>query len=125
MFPTAKMADDVHEDIENALNTIASTTERSGNMKKELKHTIYETVSTLRRLFVELKDISDDKFRTIIEVGKLVASTKAGMEEGSGIGTKRQATPSSVPRGQQAKPTEGRVAPSGPEPVKHPTEGTD
>ena len=32
-----KMADDVNEDIENALNTIASRTERSGNMKKELK----------------------------------------------------------------------------------------
>jgi hypothetical protein len=48
------MADDVNE-IENALNTIATTTEQSGNMKKELKHTIYETVSKLRKLFVKLK----------------------------------------------------------------------
>jgi ribosomal protein S21 len=47
----------VNEEIENALNTIATTTERSGNMKKELKHTIYETVSTLRKLFVKLKDM--------------------------------------------------------------------
>jgi outer membrane biogenesis lipoprotein LolB len=54
---THKMADDVHEEIENALNTIATTTERSGNMKKELKHTIYETVSTLWKLFVKLKDM--------------------------------------------------------------------
>jgi hypothetical protein len=49
------MADDVNEDIENALNTTASTTERSGNMKKELKLTLYETVSTLRKLLVKLR----------------------------------------------------------------------
>jgi hypothetical protein len=39
----SKMADDVNEGIETALNTISSTTERSANMNKELKHTIYET----------------------------------------------------------------------------------
>ena len=32
----AKMADDVQEDIVNALNMIASSTEWSSNMKKEL-----------------------------------------------------------------------------------------
>ena len=53
-FFTAKMADDVQDDIENALNQIASTTERSGNMKKELKQTIYQSVSKLRKLFVTL-----------------------------------------------------------------------
>jgi hypothetical protein len=34
------MADDVDADIVNALDTIVATTERSGNMKKELKQTI-------------------------------------------------------------------------------------
>jgi hypothetical protein len=47
---SAKMAEDMQEDIVNALNTIASSTERSSNMK-ELKDTIYESVSTLRKLF--------------------------------------------------------------------------
>jgi hypothetical protein len=51
------MAHDVNEEIENALNTIATTTERSVNIIKELKHTIYETVSTLRKLFVKLIDM--------------------------------------------------------------------
>ena len=37
---SVKMADDVNEGIETALNTISSTTERSGNMKKEQKNTI-------------------------------------------------------------------------------------
>ena len=45
------MADYVNIDIVNALD-ISSMTESSGNMKKELKNTIYETVSTLRKLFV-------------------------------------------------------------------------
>jgi len=34
--------------IEKALNLVAITTERNGYMKKELKQTIFETVSTLR-----------------------------------------------------------------------------
>jgi len=54
MMGYAKTADDAHEEIESALNRIDTTTERSGNMKKELKHTIYETVNILRKLFVKL-----------------------------------------------------------------------
>ena len=45
-----KMADDVSQQIENALNLIVNTTDKSGNMKKELKNTIYEAVSNLRDL---------------------------------------------------------------------------
>jgi hypothetical protein len=33
----AKMVDDVSEGIDNALNLVVNTVERSGNMKKELK----------------------------------------------------------------------------------------
>jgi len=49
------MADEEQQEIEDALNTIASSTEQSTKMKKELKQTIYDTVSTLRKLFVKLK----------------------------------------------------------------------
>jgi hypothetical protein len=45
-------------------------------MKKELKHTFYEIISTLRKLFVKLKDLSDDKSRMITELEALVATTK-------------------------------------------------
>jgi hypothetical protein len=69
------MADDVNAGIEAALNTIASTTEPSGNMKKELKQTIFETVSTLRKLFVKLKDKHDSKTKTINELETPVANT--------------------------------------------------
>jgi len=43
-----KMADEVTQSIEEALNKIVNTTDQSGNMRKELKKTIFETVSTLR-----------------------------------------------------------------------------
>jgi chromosome segregation ATPase len=50
------MAEDgVTREIEEALNKIVNTTDQSGNMRKELKKTIFETVSTLRNLFVTLK----------------------------------------------------------------------
>jgi len=77
MGTCGKMADEVSEGIENALNTIASTTERSGNMKKELKLTIYKMVSTLRNLFIKLKDNSDSKSKTISKLEMLVANMKA------------------------------------------------
>jgi hypothetical protein len=44
------MTNEVGDQIENALSFIGSTTEQSGNMRKELKQTIFETVSNLRTL---------------------------------------------------------------------------
>jgi len=47
---------------------VVSTTEQSCNMKKALKEKIYETVSTLRHLFVKIK-ISGDRKQS--EINKL------------------------------------------------------
>ena len=109
------MADDVNEDMENALNTITSTTEWSVNMKKELKHNIYGTVSTLRKLFVKQKDIDDSKTRAITELETLVASTKVNLEGVICRIAKEQQSPSVVPRRELAKPTARGMAPSGAE----------
>ena len=46
----SKISDDVQHSIEDALNKIVHTTDQIGNMKKDLKTYIYETVSTLRDL---------------------------------------------------------------------------
>jgi SMC interacting uncharacterized protein involved in chromosome segregation len=78
----AKMADEVCEGIENALNIIVNTTERSGNMKKELKQNIFETVSTLRNLFVKLKGNIDSKSNAISELEVRMTKMKAELEEG-------------------------------------------
>ena len=58
-----KMADEVSQDIENALNKIVNTTDQSGNMRKELKKTIFETVSTLKNLFTKMKEMCDERTR--------------------------------------------------------------
>jgi len=70
----------VAEGIEDALNLIVSTTERSGNMNKELKQTMYETVRTLRNISVKLKNISDVKSSKISELEEQVTKTKAELQ---------------------------------------------
>jgi len=64
------MTDDVNECTENTLNVIVTTTGSSGNMKKELKITIFDTVSTLRKLFAKLLDIIESKTRENNRIGK-------------------------------------------------------
>jgi len=49
------MADDVIVQIDNALNAIVNVTDKSGNLKKELKYEIHETLSQLRELVVALE----------------------------------------------------------------------
>ena len=70
------MADEVDDGIENALNLVVLTTERSGNMKKDLKQTIFETVSTLRNVFVKLKNNCEVKSSKISELEAEVTKAK-------------------------------------------------
>ena len=67
----------MNEGIENALNVIVSTTGSSGNMKKELKTTIFDTVSILRKLFVKLLDTNESNARKITELERQIANTNA------------------------------------------------
>jgi hypothetical protein len=71
-----KMADDAGEGFEEALNLVVITTEKSVNMKKQLKQTIYDTVSTLRNLIVKLKNNCDVKSLTISNLEAEVAQAK-------------------------------------------------
>jgi hypothetical protein len=112
------MADDVNEGVETALNTISSTTERSGNMKKELKNTIHETVSTLRKLFAKLKDMNDSKTRTICELETLVANTKAELYDVRKRTSKGHGSPSLIARRELARTADREVALPGVEQAK-------
>ena len=49
------MADDENQCVENVFNTLVSITEKSGNLRKELKNDILELVSTLRKVFPKIK----------------------------------------------------------------------
>jgi len=55
--------EEVPRDIEEALNEIVKTTGKCGNIKKELKKTIYENVSNLRNLFIKMKEKLDEGMR--------------------------------------------------------------
>jgi len=107
------MAAKVSEKIEDALNLIVKTTEQSGNMKKGLKQTIYETVSTLRNLFVKLKASRDSKPDEISKLEKQVNTMKTQLEECRGSKAKYRGTPSVIHNNKPAGNTARRVAPPG------------
>jgi len=48
------MDDDVNQHVEDAFKTLVSITEKSGNLRKDLKKDILESVRTLRREFSQL-----------------------------------------------------------------------
>ena len=45
------------------MNKIVNTRYQSGNMRKDLKKTIFETVSNLRNLFHKMKEMLGEKTR--------------------------------------------------------------
>jgi histidinol phosphatase-like enzyme len=71
------MADEVSQDIENALNKIVNTADQSGCMRKELKMTIFETVSTLMNLFTKIKGMVDERTRQNKELENEFNTVKA------------------------------------------------
>jgi len=50
------MVDDVNQQIDDALNKTVKLIDQSGNLKKELKREIHETVSSLRNLIFTLRE---------------------------------------------------------------------
>jgi hypothetical protein len=74
------MADDVRQNIENALNKIVNTTDQSGNMIKELKKTIFKTVSTLKNLFHKMKGTLDEKTRQNKQMEKEINTVKIELD---------------------------------------------
>jgi hypothetical protein len=112
------MVDNVNEGIVNALDTTVTTTECSGNMKKELKHSIYETVSTLRKLFMKLIETNNSNTRAICDLEKIVANTKTELDEVKDRATKDVVAPSRILTREPLSQTAKGVAPSGGERTK-------
>lgn len=92
------------EGIEDALNLVVLTTERSGNMKKELKQTIFETVSTLRNLFVKMKNNCEVKSSKISELEAEVTKAKTELQRFTDKAVKVQGAPSVIPTQEPAGP---------------------
>ena len=107
------MADEVWEEIATALGTIVTTTERSGNLKKELKNTIAETVSTLRKLLAKLKDSSESKNKAISDLERAVNEIKSQQVEDKEKNKNGHAALSIVTRPEPAeRRAQGQVVPS-------------
>jgi hypothetical protein len=98
------MADDVFDGIQDALNLLVITTERSGNMKKELKQTIHDTVSTLRNLFVKLKNNCVEKNSKISSLEAEVSQTKTVIQSSADKAVQVQGEPSVDTTKEPAQP---------------------
>jgi hypothetical protein len=55
------MAEDVSQQVEEALNSIVKLTNESGNLKKDIRKSIHESVSNLRNLMYILKNNLNEK----------------------------------------------------------------
>jgi hypothetical protein len=89
------MADSVGDEIEDELQLIVSTAEQSAKMKRGVKKTILDTVSTLRHLIVKLHVSRESKTAEISNLGKQVGALKAELDECKQRTTKVLGTPSS------------------------------
>jgi hypothetical protein len=75
------MAVDVSQQIENALNLIVNSMDKNGNIKKELKETIYEAVSNLRNLTFFLKSNLIEKIEENNQMWNEVKQLKDTLEK--------------------------------------------
>jgi len=90
------MADDEGDAIENALNTVVITLEKSAKMKKEVKQTILDTVSTLRNLFAKLITNSETKTTKIRELEAEITKVKTDQHRATGKTEKASVAPSVI-----------------------------
>ena len=95
------------EEIEDVLQLIVSMAEHSVKMKKELKQTILDTVSTLRDLIVKLHVSRVSETDEISKLVKQVGELKAELDECRHRSAKELGTPSSEenhePAGKSAR----------------------
>jgi hypothetical protein len=105
------MADSVGEEIEDALQLLVSTAEQSTKMKKELKQTILDTVSTLRNLIVKLQVSRECKADEISKLEKQVVELKSELNVSRQRAAKVLGTPSSEEKHELAGQSARSVAP--------------
>jgi hypothetical protein len=75
------MADEANPQLECALNTLLSITEKSGNLRKDLKRDIVDSVSTLRNIFVNLKNSAEEQMAKIGQLESEVRKAKTELQK--------------------------------------------
>jgi hypothetical protein len=108
------MADDVSQRIEDALNLIVNLTDKSGNIKKELKESVHEAVSNLRNLIFALKSNLLEKTEENKRTQNKVNLLKDALQKWESTSTTRQVAPSVASRpGLTSRGTEVAAPPIG------------
>jgi hypothetical protein len=75
------MADDVKIRLDSALNTLLNITEKSGNLRKDLKQDIVDSVSILRNIFVNLRSSGEEQTLKINQLVGELNKAKAELME--------------------------------------------
>jgi regulator of replication initiation timing len=88
------MADDVNQQIDDALNNIVKLTDQSGNLKRELKNEIHETISSLRNLIFTLKGNLNERINENSELQNEVNGFKKDLKAHRHTQTVGQVAPS-------------------------------
>ena len=88
------MADEDDQRVEDALETLVSITEKSGNLRKDLRTDILETVSVLRKVFSQLKSKLKNANEESKKLQNEVNNAKESMARGGDSRSERQVAPS-------------------------------
>jgi hypothetical protein len=88
------MADDVNSHFECALKTLLDITENSGNLRKDLKQDIVDSVSILRNIFVNLKNSGEEQTTKINQLAGELNKAKAELNESRAADFTGRALPS-------------------------------
>jgi hypothetical protein len=75
------MADEVDLRFESALSSLLNIIEKSGNLRKDLKQDIADSVSILRSLFVNLKNSALEHIAQITQLEREVNKAKADLHD--------------------------------------------
>jgi hypothetical protein len=106
------MADDVNQRVQDAFQTLVSITEKSGNLRKDLKNDILVSVSTIRKEFsqlkVQLENVNDENKKLKEEVKNATEEAATRRDSRSA----RQVALSMVHRQQSARGAVRQVLPS-------------
>ena len=88
------MADEANLQLESALSTLLSITEKRGNLCKDLKRDIVDTVSTLRNMFVNMKNSAGEQMAKISVLESEVKKAKVELQERRAINLSAREPPS-------------------------------
>jgi hypothetical protein len=99
------MADDVDQRLQIALDTLLSVTEKNGKLRNDLKKDIFDSVSTLRMIFVNLKSSAAEHMDKITQLESEVKTVRAELQGSRAVNQLARFTPSMNRMGET--PTSG------------------